>query len=336
LLPTALPSLRTLRRLYVENAPCELLVVGHADTKAGAQFNDKLSLERARATIAYLQDDVDAWLAFYDDGDASKRWGKVEDHLMLIALPDYRSKPLRESEVEFFQRTRGLKVDAKAGPVTRRALIREYMDLDGTSLLDFVGEINATAHGCGENFPLDERGEALDAAPQDQKRDRLDRRVELFFFDNEFGITPPVPGPNSAAGSIEYPLWRKRAVEVHDLRVDANGAKLQLVELEDVLFETTIGAVSDGVSAQASTPSTRRLRRRLARSWWNCRAKGQRRCAEVRSLQRGRVPLLEHIRPTIHASGRRIHPPCRSGRVHFAPNTRHFRPSSKRRCAWNR
>jgi outer membrane protein OmpA-like peptidoglycan-associated protein len=54
LLPTALASMQKLRRLYIENAPCKLLAVGHADTKGGAAFNDKLSLARARATIAYL------------------------------------------------------------------------------------------------------------------------------------------------------------------------------------------------------------------------------------------------------------------------------------------
>jgi outer membrane protein OmpA-like peptidoglycan-associated protein len=238
LLPTALPSLRTLRKLYADNAPCQLLVVGHADTKAGPTFNDKLSLERAQSVIAYLKDDVEAWFNSYSDSDPKKCWGKVEDHLMIIALPDFVQKPQAEDEVRFFQRTRGLKVDGQAGKETRHALIREYMSLDGTSLVDFVGEIEATAHGCGENFPLDDRGEDLDEAPPDEKPDHIDRRVELFFFDNEFGITPQPPGDNSAAGAVEYPLWRKRAVEVHDLRVDSAGTKLQLVEFEDVLFET--------------------------------------------------------------------------------------------------
>jgi outer membrane protein OmpA-like peptidoglycan-associated protein len=238
LLPNALPSVRTLRKLYLDNAPCKLLVVGHADTKGGAAYNDKLSLERARAVIAYLKDDVEAWFAFYSDSDLKKRWGKVEDHLMLIALPDFRSKPPDEDEVEFFQRTRGLKVDGDAGKDTRRALIREYMALDGTSLGDFVGDIEAVAHGCGENFPLDDRGENLDAEPADEKRDHVDRRVEFYFFDNEFGITPAPPGENSKPGSIEYPRWRDRAVEIHDLEVDAAGAKLQLIEFEDVLFDT--------------------------------------------------------------------------------------------------
>lgn len=238
LLPNALPSLRVLRKLYLDNAPCKLLVVGHADTKAGASHNEKLSLERAKATIAYLKDDVDAWYKFYQDPDPKKRWGRVEDHLMIIALPDFRKKPAGEDEVEFFQRTRGLEVDGDAGTETRHALIEEYMSLDGTSLQDFIGEIEAIAHGCGENFPLDDRGEDLDETPTPEKRDHIDRRVELFFFDREFGVTPAPPGEISSAGSVEYPRWRDRAVEVHDLSVEADGARLQLVEVEDVLFQT--------------------------------------------------------------------------------------------------
>lgn len=132
LLPTALASMQKLRRLYIENAPCKLLVVGHADTKGGPAFNDKLSLARARATIAYLKDDVQAWLAFYDEGDPKQAWGKVEDHLMLLSMPDFGGKSPKEDEVRWFQRTRGLSVDGVAGKQTRRALIEEYMSLDGS------------------------------------------------------------------------------------------------------------------------------------------------------------------------------------------------------------
>jgi outer membrane protein OmpA-like peptidoglycan-associated protein len=261
LLPNALPSLRTLRKLYQDNAPCKLLVVGHADTKGGLPYNDQLSLERAQSVIAYLKDDVEAWFKFYSDKDDRKRWGKVEDHLMIIAMPDFRTKPQGEDEVEFFQRTRGLAVDGDAGKDTRRALIEEYMSLDGTSLADFVGEIEAVAHGCGENFPLDDRGESLDENPPNEKRDHVDRRAEFFFFDSEFGITPKPPGENSKPGSIEYPIWRRRAIEIHDLEVEAAGARLQLVEFEDVLFETNSAvplpqrALPDG-SLDAQSPSS--------------------------------------------------------------------------------
>ena len=41
----------------------------------------------------------------------------------------------------------------------------------------------------------------LDAAPEDAAEDQVDRRVELFFFDTEFGIVPKPPGKNSPKGS---------------------------------------------------------------------------------------------------------------------------------------
>jgi outer membrane protein OmpA-like peptidoglycan-associated protein/peptidoglycan hydrolase-like protein with peptidoglycan-binding domain len=244
LLPTALASMQKLRRLYIENAPCKLLVVGHADTKGGAAFNDELSLARARATIAYLKDDVDAWLEFYELNDPKQVWGKVEDHLMLIAMPDFSSKPRKESEVAWFQRTRGLSIDGEAGKQTRTALIGEYMSLDGASLADIVGEVDAVAHGCGENFPLDDGEEELDPAPQDEKRDPGDRRVELFFFDNEFGISPKPPADNSKPGSSEYPKWRERVAAIVDLSDDdLDAPRVTFVEMADAHFRTNSAVV---------------------------------------------------------------------------------------------
>jgi len=134
LLPTALPSVKQLAQIYAKNRPSQLLVVGHADTAGGPAYNDQLSLERAQSTIAFLKDDVDTWLKNYDASDSKKRWGKTEDHLMIISMPDFDTKPKGEDAVKWYQRTRGLEVDGKAGKETRTALIREYMSLDDTSL----------------------------------------------------------------------------------------------------------------------------------------------------------------------------------------------------------
>jgi outer membrane protein OmpA-like peptidoglycan-associated protein len=245
LLPTALPSVHKLRELYLGNAPCQLLVVGHADTKGGAAYNDKLSLDRAKSVIAYLKDDVEAWYEFYGESvDLKNRWGKVEDRLMIIGMPDFTTKPKGEDVVRWYQRTRGLTVDGKAGTDTRHALIREYLSLDGASLSELAGEIVATAHGCGENFPLDETGEHFDAEPADDQRDRGDRRVELFFFDAEFEITPKPPGENSKPGSTEYPLWRRRVSEIVKLRAgEPAGPKVKFIELADALFRTNSAVV---------------------------------------------------------------------------------------------
>lgn len=270
LLPTALPEVELLRKLYVQNNPGELLVVGHADTTGGASYNDKLSLERAQSVIAYLKDDVEGWYKFYSDSEKKKRWGKVEDHLMIIAMPDFPGKPEGEDEVRWYQRTRGLHVDGHAGKNTRRALIKEYMSLDGTSLEDYVGKITATAHGCGESFPPDEdeasSGDVVDSdaggaagdgaagggAAGDGaaggggtgQHDPAERQVELFFFDKEFGISPKPPGDTSKPGSTEYPTWRERVQEIVELRAnDAGGPKVTFAELADKHFRTDSAVV---------------------------------------------------------------------------------------------
>lgn len=275
LLPSAIASMQKLRRLYLDNAPCTLLAVGHADARGDSDQNDKLSLDRAKATIAFLKDDVDAWLEFYDASAPADRWGKTEDHLMIVSLPDFDTKPKGEDPVRWFQRTRGLDVDGKAGTQTRPALVTEYMGLDGTSLADFAGEIDARAHGCGENFPLQEpeggddgeEGEAAnagssddDGAADDSANDGdadassdsaektrpkpADRRVELFFFDPDFGITPEPPSDNSGPGSTEYPLWLARVAKTVELEEgDADAKGVTFVELADAHFRTDSAVV---------------------------------------------------------------------------------------------
>jgi len=219
LLPAAASAFEQVRDLYVRSEPSELLIVGHADTTAGPGVNDPLSLARAEMTAAYLEDDVQVWLDQYGPSAKSQRWSAHEDELMLGAMPDFATKPADEDAVRWFQRTRGLEVDGEAGPKTRRQLISEYMALDGTSLKQGKQfDIHVTSHGCGENFPLDDTGDELDAEPADQKEDATDRRVELFFFDAEFGIQPPPPGKNSPAGSTAYPLWRKKVTELVELQ----------------------------------------------------------------------------------------------------------------------
>src|SRR5690606_12752888 len=153
LLPASVAVFERLRELYAENDPAELLVVGHTDTTGEPDINDPLSLERAENTVAFLRDDVDAWLAMYEPNvPAARRWGDDEDQAMLFSMPDFESKPPNEDPVRWFQRTRGLAVDGIAGPKTRRQLITEYMRLDGASLGGDAPEfdITITSHGCGE------------------------------------------------------------------------------------------------------------------------------------------------------------------------------------------
>ncbi len=215
LLPSAIADLKQVRKIYEQNNPSKLLVVGHTDTTGDASINDSLSLERAQATLAYLEDDVDTWLKFYDSSvRESRRWGEPEDNHMLTAvLGD--STVVTSSDMQRFKEQNDVDEEG-VGTQTRRALITRYMALDGEELDSGEFDIEAKAHGCGENFPVDDTGQELDTAPEDDKEDALDRRVELFFFDTEFGIAPAPVGDNSPPGSTQYPTWRKLAKQAFD------------------------------------------------------------------------------------------------------------------------
>jgi outer membrane protein OmpA-like peptidoglycan-associated protein len=230
-------ALKTLQQLYARNTPSELLIVGHADAAGGAAYNDKLSLERAETVLDYLRDNVDGWLKWYgSDVEAKKRWGTAEDLLLIAALPDAGTRDATESPVSWFQRTRGLKVDGKAGPVTRRALVNEYMSLDGATL---PPEITPTTHGCGENFP--------EVPTPDGTALADNRRVELFFFDSDLGVQPPPDGKNSAPDATDYPEWVRRAHLVEELTTELRSLVIKILDglnqaLPDAPYELTIGA----------------------------------------------------------------------------------------------
>lgn len=234
LLPTAIDALQRIREIYEANNPSELLVVGHTDTTAEPAINDPLSVERAKSVKAYLEDDVDAWLRNYEL-PGKKQWGKREDRLMIIAMPDFGSREENEDLVPWFQRTRGLAVDGIAGPKTRRQLITDYMSLDGVKL---AGQkhfhLSISTHGAGENFPLDATGLELDQAAADAQEDRVDRRVELFFFDTEFGVEPPPASPDGP----EYLEWRARAQETEDHEVGSIQSEATLVPIGAAHFRT--------------------------------------------------------------------------------------------------
>lgn len=54
---------------------------------------------------------------------------------------------------------------------------------------------------------------------EDNKRDAVDRRVELFFFNGNDGIQPPPSGDVSAKGSTQYPAWRRQAAVRGDVYI---------------------------------------------------------------------------------------------------------------------
>ena len=125
------------------------------------------------------------------------------------------SLPAAHAEREWFQRTRGLEVDDIAGPKTRRALISEYMGVSAVTMRETPGyPVSIATLGEGEDYPLAETrlpldvaasnkagnasasgasgdGAGANGATSDAAENPLDRRVELFFFDTDFGVLPP-------------------------------------------------------------------------------------------------------------------------------------------------
>ena len=211
LLPSAMKGIRKLVDVYARHPKGELLIVGHTDTSGEPEYNDPLSLERAEAVKAFLTDDVDAWLEWYEKSvPKRKRWGSKEDMATLEALPDGKTHTSAPDPIKSYQQSRGLDDDGIAGPNTRRQLIADYMALDGTSLPD---QIRPVAHGCGENFPTNPKD-----VEQDKEDKEANRRVEIFLFEGK--IAPPPPGEISKPGSKEYPIWRSRVIDEHDLRTE--------------------------------------------------------------------------------------------------------------------
>ncbi len=246
LLPSALADIDALRQVADDHANGELLVVGHTDTSADPATNDPLSLERAESVIAFLKEDVDTWLGRYGSGVPSKRrWGAVEDQQMLAALPGMLERPLEEDQLTFFRRTRAVDEQGPIGPNTRRTLIEEYMSRPEPILPE---DMPITAHGCGENFPLDERGTDVDPDPKNPDRDPTDRRVELFVFDREFGIQPAPPGKNSKKASKEYPEWRRRATltRLVDLRLSDRVLRVRMQANDETLANEEFTLDVDG------------------------------------------------------------------------------------------
>jgi hypothetical protein len=285
LLPTATPSLKKLvdiSKLYPDS---EVLVVAHTDTAGKESYNLELSVERADAMRAYLRNDVDAWLTWYDKGVSdAKRWGDREDVMMIDSLvpeEDFGEQPRVTAYQAWHNGEPGdareqqprakpdsweeLKVDGIMGPKTRRQLVLDYMSLTGTTL---PSDTRMVTYGGGEHFPLTEADGDIDADAQDGQHVGFDRRVEIFFFTKPFGILPLVPGvadgeSNKKAvaddkGSKLYPEWRLRSSHDHAIQ-PGEAAPAVVVEWPDYLSDSlpddlAIELVADDVAQTIAWP----------------------------------------------------------------------------------
>lgn len=202
--PEARNGIRALAKLYEQHPGFHLLIVGHTDREGKVAYNDVLSLERAESVAAFLRDDVEVWLARYDNSVSStKRWGDDENRYMLEAL----GFGLDKSQIRAFQEQAGIEPIGKIGPKTRRALITQYMAMDGTSL---PAGTPVTIVGAGEHFPA--------VFTKDGVEQPQNRRTELFLFKDT--IDPPPPGANLKVDSPQYTQWVSTVGKQFDVTAD--------------------------------------------------------------------------------------------------------------------
>jgi len=228
-LPGAIPVFRAVAALLQRESSRVLLVVGHADAVGGAAHNLELSADRAQAVAAYIRDDADAWMRFYDHPTASARWGTREDQLMLSALPHGESPyydgeidgvagPITRAAFKELQKKNGLPQTGKADRATRRALALEYMQAEGTS----APAADFRTLACGERHLLEQSGGAS----------RANRRVDVFAFES--GEIVPAPDDcreGKHPGCEVYDRWKKAVTG----KLGAEGEKPRPPQAEDLI-----------------------------------------------------------------------------------------------------
>jgi outer membrane protein OmpA-like peptidoglycan-associated protein/uncharacterized Zn-binding protein involved in type VI secretion len=250
LLPPALESITLLVRFYNEHPGAKVLLSGHADTVGKKSYNIGLSEERARAIGAFLTDNVDGWIRYYRAGISHGQiWGTTEDRYMLSSITASDGQPFfragdTSNSVALLRYQNERDLAAKTGTATeetRRSLIADYMARDGTSL---PAGTPVSAHGCGENHPINDNG--------DNVHDLDNRRVEIFLFED--AIDPPVPKGCTPACN-EYPQWVERSVQTVDF-THAAGVFNGFAFEDQGGTRVPVGGVTVHLSGGSSTTAT--------------------------------------------------------------------------------
>ena len=264
LLPSAMPGIRRLKELYDGHVGKTVLVSGHADRAGAAAHNLDLSVERATAVAAFLQDDVDDWLPRYKAGQQkSTAWGTREDQYMLSLVADGDGNPYfggavtgksdaaTRDAVHRFQDDNGLAQGAMTED-TRRILVKNYMATDSTTL---PAGTTIVTHGCGESHPS--------VAAKDSVALAENRRVELFFFRGP--VTPPPVDPCPPGGCAEYPQWVARSTQTVDINADPEVVVFLVDELGLPLRNAAVQLLlPNGTKENVSTDDGGKIRPRVA------------------------------------------------------------------------
>jgi len=181
----------------------QVLVTGHTDKSGSDSYNLALSKKRADNVLALLQGNRDAWVS------SCLAQTKVEDHQQLLkwlyedhawdtdpGTIDNETGPNTEGAIQRFKETFNTEFSASIPVNTRfdeeawRAMHqiyeRELLESMGWTQAELDGVrqnlvlVDSGAVGCGENWPV-----------TGENRSRIDRRVEIVFFDPS--EVPPLP-----------------------------------------------------------------------------------------------------------------------------------------------
>lgn len=179
----------------------KMLILGHTDTTGAADYNVVLSQMRADSVLAALTGDQAGWVKI------ALKQHKVEDYQLILKwaneaegygcdpgpITNTHNEATKAALIEFKKKynedfSKSIKEDDSVKKETWEAFFDVYMDVlmaimdtDDAGLLNaqhsitFVDDKRKSV-GCGENFPVEHKGE-------DKVADVKNRRVEILFFD---------------------------------------------------------------------------------------------------------------------------------------------------------
>jgi peptidoglycan hydrolase-like protein with peptidoglycan-binding domain len=246
LLPQALPAVRLMVEMHKKYPQARLLSLGHASGDEVLAGPD-LALLRANALRDYLVNDVDAWVKQFSGKRVARlHWGTREVQLMLSCLPEgsphYTGYPSGITDdktlaaIKAYQKSKGLVVDGKVGPKTLKALVLDYMALEGTTLEKGAKILTYGVQGHVEDAPTKE-GVEVD-----------DRRVELYFFESDID---PLPKEQLLKEPAKvFAAWTAKVVETVDF--ENHGIHLQIVDVKDKPVPRASVKLSGPISGEAS------------------------------------------------------------------------------------
>jgi peptidoglycan hydrolase-like protein with peptidoglycan-binding domain len=233
------PSGRDAMKGIAENINAEtnkkVLIAGHTDRSGLDAYNQALSRRRARSALAFITQDVNAWMELLrtmlsspssdttprtGTGRSFDRWQTREIEYMLAKLtradgssylsstPDDTFDTSTQTALDLFRADHSLPAGGTSGPRlagidedTWRALFEMYMTQDMVRV-DPSRFLSPALVECGEHHPLEETRapgtENQDLAEPEARRD-INRRVEFLLF-------PPslVPPPSNITCDYVY------------------------------------------------------------------------------------------------------------------------------------